>query len=461
MQKPNRHSTHLPRRLAPLAAAVMLAFGHTVSASPSSTIVVQNCNDHGTGSLRAAVNGAASGSTIDLSQLSCSTITLTGGSIQIPQAALLLSGPGASQLTIDGGASTQHYNRIIHHTGTGQLTMTGLTLTDAKYKPTGAEALGACVYSKGLALISGSTLTGCIAVANNGNDARGAAIAAENGLTMLNSSVTGNLADSVGTGNASGGGIYCNGPLTMKYSTVSSNSVLSSNGLAINGGGIITTSGDVVIFASTIANNYSAGSEGGILISHPNGNPDNSARIINSTISGNRAARAPAGLRTQNALTLANSTVAFNAAQSNGGFGGGIQLQAPLNLQSSIVADNSSNIGDDDLYTGDQAVTGANNLVTQHSGSTTLPIDTITSCPLLGPLSDNGGTTLTHRLLTNSPALDAGNNDTGFSGNPLSFDQRGDGHPRTFNGVTDIGAFEYGGGTGDEIFRSGFEGRCR
>ncbi len=56
--------------------------------------------------------------------------------------------------------------------------------------------------------------------------------------------------------------------------------------------------------------------------------------------------------------------------------------------------------------------------------------------PLLGPLADNGGPTLTMALLPGSPAIDAG--DT-IAAPPV--DQRG--VPRTFGQAADIGAFEY------------------
>jgi hypothetical protein len=450
-------------RLMPLAMAVIVAIGYDAPAiaSPAATIVVQNCNDHGTGSLRAAVASAANGSTIDLSQLSCAGISLTTGAVTISQSSLTLSGPGADSLTIDGGASNQHYNRILKHTGTGQLSISGLTLTGAKYKPSAAETLGGCVYSKGALVVTGSTISTCLAIASGTFDAVGGAIWAANGLVLLNSDVTGSLADATGAGSARGGGIYCHGDLTIKYSTISDNIAIAATSTVAEGGGVEAIAGDVVMFSSTVANNYAGQSEGGLLFAHSTGDPPNTARIINSTISGNRAAHGVGGLRSTDALTLANTTIAFNDSGTASGLGAGVQLQAPLNLQSSIIAENYGDSGDDDLYTGSQTVTGADNLVTQHSGTSALPGDTITACPLLGRLSNNGGLTLTHRLLPNSPALDAGNNNTGFGGDPLEFDQRGDGHTRAHNGLTDIGAFEYAGGTADEIFRSGFEGRCR
>jgi hypothetical protein len=65
-------------------------------------------------------------------------------------------------------------------------------------------------------------------------------------------------------------------------------------------------------------------------------------------------------------------------------------------------------------------------------GSADSPIE-----PLLGPLADNGGPTLTHALLPGSPAIDAGNN-----AYATAWDQRGPGYPRIVNGTIDIGAFE-------------------
>jgi hypothetical protein len=56
---------------------------------------------------------------------------------------------------------------------------------------------------------------------------------------------------------------------------------------------------------------------------------------------------------------------------------------------------------------------------------------------LLGPLSDNGGRTLTHLPMSNSLAIDHGNNLAGFE-----YDQRGAGFPRTKGARTDIGAVE-------------------
>ena len=64
------------------------------------------------------------------------------------------------------------------------------------------------------------------------------------------------------------------------------------------------------------------------------------------------------------------------------------------------------------------------------------PGDQINANPLLGPLQDNGGSTFTHALLPDSPAIDAG--DPNFHPPPFN-DQRGCPFDRVFNVASDIG----------------------
>ncbi len=75
--------------------------------------------------------------------------------------------------------------------------------------------------------------------------------------------------------------------------------------------------------------------------------------------------------------------------------------------------------------------------------------------PLLGPLADNGGPTLTHALLPGSPAIDAGVTALAVSadGTPLEHDQRGLFYPRVLGKAVDSGAVEYlfGDADGDNI----------
>ena len=72
--------------------------------------------------------------------------------------------------------------------------------------------------------------------------------------------------------------------------------------------------------------------------------------------------------------------------------------------------------------------------------------------PLLRPLSDYGGPTLTHALTSGSPAINAGNPSAiaGDGGVPL-YDQRGAAFGRVVDGRIDIGAVEFHAPPGPEL----------
>ena len=184
--------------------------------------------------------------------------------------------------------------------------------------------------------------------------------------------------------------------------------------------------------------------------------------IANSTISGNTAHKLAAALysvNTNDSLTIANSTIAFNHAEANLPYGavhfGSLSASSTLALQSSIIANNTAGAMDtpSDLSMMQPVLSGADNLVIASSLSPPGVI-TVTSDPHLGPLQFNGGTTRTHALLPGSPALGLGNHDAIPPG--ITTDQRGAGYPRTTgsgaNVTTDIGAFEF-----DTIFSGHFE----
>jgi hypothetical protein len=160
-------------------------------------------------------------------------------------------------------------------------------------------------------------------------------------------------------------------------------------------------------------------------------------------------------------VLLAHSTITGNVADSDGnntGAGGGIAVidnpyypSVNVQLNHTIVAGNIrgistrsdisglinsarfSFVGDN---TGASIVNNGGNVI----GTSAAPID-----PMLGPLADNGGPTMTHVLLAGSPAIDMG--DPSFSP-PPDFDQRGNPFTRVYDGVgmdgarIDIGAFE-------------------
>ena len=200
--------------------------------------------------------------------------------------------------------------------------------------------------------------------------------------------------DSSLTGNG-GGGISLQGIGRTAANLSVTNSTISGNH-GLQGAGIFTTSdcapGQMIVRNTTVTGNTVSGSGGGIYIGY----------------SASGSYGCPSG------LTLENTIVAGNSAED-----AGPDLFGRFDVAFSLV-------GDSDAATLDETV----------PGSSLLGID-----PLLGPLADNGGPTLTHLPLPGSPLIDAG--DPGFTP-PPDFDQRGDGFPRVVGGRIDIGAVEVG-----------------
>lgn len=435
-------------------SALTLALAAAPPASPQpngGSIVVANCNDAGQGSLRDAIATAPEAGHIDLSQLTCSTITLTSGAITINQQYLYLDGPGASALTIDGNSHDRIFNQ--YQFAVGYLDIEGLSLAH------GASAGdGGCVRTGGYVRLVDSAVHDCRAHAYV-SDTHGGAVYAYS-IAMSYSSVTGNVAESE-SADAIGGGIYTR-VLRADASVVADNSAVSQAAHSNGGGAYITRELDLI--DSTVSGNRAA-VNGGILVNgYGNGG---SSMIGNSTISGNIATDYTGGLATNSYLEIRNSTVAFNCASTTP-FGStyhiGIGLNfrfSPPSLLSTIIANNGFCVArgldatpQDQAYDlGGQAfsgsITGSNNLIM--IGAVTLPPDTIHADPQLLPLRDNGGPTRTHALSGLSPAVDTGNDADGF----FTFDQRGPGFPRTSGANTDIGAFELN--NTDLIFASGFE----
>jgi hypothetical protein len=475
-------------RLTPLASCLATALALALPLVHAANRTVTNCSDSGAGSLRLAIAGAASsGDTIvfDTAQMACSTITLTSGQIAIDAEQITLQGPGAGLLTISGGyvsrvfrdapADSLDYNR--------KLTINNLTIADGRATvavPTAAIA-GGCIYSSGDVTLSASTVTNCVAEDSSSQVAGGAVWS--NSLHVLQgSTISDSQANGFGVNAAIGGGAYVRGQIVVSFSTISGNSALGSHsnlgpgiggGLASFGG----AGGDVQISSSTISGNNSDFG-GGLYLSNGSairaitidrsaifgnhadvsaggvqlydGSSNAVARIVDSTVSGNNSSYWTGGVANFGAaLTISNSTIVFNAAQSSpvgSAIAAGLNTTAAT-LQSSLIAKNLDSGFPSDLG-GGVTMLGSGNLIMATRPGTTAPAATLTGDPLLGTLMDNGGPTLTRALLNGSPAIGTGNNPA-----HLGSDQRGPGFARSTNGKTDIGAFQ----TGDGIFYSGLE----
>ncbi|MBN2292730.1 MAG: cadherin-like domain-containing protein, partial [Pirellulales bacterium] len=263
-----------------------------------------------------------------------------------------------------------------------------------------------------------------------------------------------------------GGGIYNRGTLTVRNSTLSDNSACDGGGIVNDGssgtatltitnsmltgnsgnrygGGIYNKSGSLTLTNCTLSDN-SASYGGGI------SNGSDMLTLLNCTLSGNSVSNDGGGIYHSNLgrTTLTNCTLSGNSAGNDGG-GICVYSATTFTLNNTIVAGNSASSGPD-IYFHYGTLTGSHNLIGNGTGQSLLngvdgnivgtktnPID-----PMLGPLQDNGGPTLTHAPLPGSPLIDAGSDLVAVDSwdNPLVADQRNF-FSRIF-GTVDIGAVE-------------------
>jgi hypothetical protein len=351
--------------------------------------------------LRAAIqetNSIPGDDIINFSLPPNSTITLNTSLPDIDDD-LIVTGPGASLLTVNRSTAVGTPNfRIFTITPGNTVTIAGLTISN-----------GNAVGGSFPAYAGGGILS---------NNAQ---------VTLNNLIVSGNSASFT-----AGGIDNTGGTMTINFSVVDNNTSPSGGGISNNGVGTLKVNN------STISNNHGAGAGGLYNVG--------TATVTNSTISSNDAVNG-GGVPNVGALTLVNVTIAGNNATSTGG---GIHNPGigTLTFSNTLIGANSAPSGPDcsggNFDSQDYNFIG-NTSGASFSGTTTHNITNVN--PNLGPLDNNGGPTQTHALLSNSPAIDKGNNLIASNAG-LVTDQHGAGFPRIADGdndptaTVDIGAFE-------------------
>jgi hypothetical protein len=233
----------------------------------SGTQTVTNLNDSGPGSLRAAViasNDHPSANDILFQSGLTGTIPNTTGRMNIEHP-VDIEGPGANALAVSGGSSHGIFNS---EPGTGQVTIAGLTLSDAAPQTFGPGAIN---QQNGDLTLRGVEMTGNQAAPYS----QGGAVATVNGdLTIDSSTISGSTADA-------GGGIYFTGDqLTVQASTITGNSATDGSG-----GGVYFYGLGVTIADSTIAANF-AQNDGAGFYREGTAGP---ATLDNTIVAGNTA----------------------------------------------------------------------------------------------------------------------------------------------------------------------------
>jgi hypothetical protein len=306
------------------------------------------------------------------------------------------------------------------------------------------EASGGGIYARGVTYLE-TTVVSSNSV-NGYTGSRGGGMFARNALTLQVSALTDNKAHGA---TPQGGGAYTTSNFNSNYSTISGN---HAYGVLASAGGLFLEGAYNSIDKSTVSNNISDGRYGGIdAVTYPTASAIFQAS--NSTISGNHAAfGVGAAYVNSGTIDFFNSTIASN---SSGGGTPGLELSSAtdpiaVTLKSNLMSNNTYGATENDLrLTGGNAITinggnlaaPANNLVRFTINFSLLPTDTLSDCPRLGRLRNNGGLTWTHALLSHSVAIDKGNNAFGSS-----YDQRG---KASVNGTLDYTRFSGMGAMAD------------
>lgn len=371
-----------------------------------------------------------------------------------------------SQVTIQGeGRATtiidaQRSGRVLHVVS-GSLLLKDVTVTDGYSPP---------AHGGGIRVETNATLVNVDVVDNEHGAGGGGGIANFGTLSVTGGSISENVSGGEGGGvwndgptatltgvalkdnraNNGGGGGILNGqrPITLENSTVSGNA-------AFHAGGGFLSAGQTIIRGSTIWGNSTAHWGGGF--SQASNCASGSVNISNSTISGNTTGGAHGGgLWLSCTADLTNVTVANNDAPTSPGDGIHVEI-GTTTLSNTIVANNGTqncNVREsaqNDTF----LVSGMYNLSSDGTCFTPGGSDLTNTNPLLGPLADNGGPTMTHALAASSPAVD------GVAATdcpPPATDQRGKTRPAEGDGeapsLCDIGSFERVDADGDG-FESG------
>lgn len=364
-----------------LARALTLALGLSVSPfafsamdgyAPAATLVVTNCNDSGFGSLRDALTQAASGDIIDMSGLSCSTITLQSRII-LSQDDLTLVGKTAPSgsfsrnvpvITSAAGADTG----LLRHQGTGKLKLSKVSMHGGhttsgwggcvdsvdgsveldssmlKYctvRPTSGTgvARGGAVYAGSNVTLDNSVIILSEATSTGGEASGGAVYAKGNVVLKNKSEVSQNLAEGV---SARGGGIFAGGTLqvVLERSKITSNEASATGTGGAHGGGIFVTGTSTVGLGSGIqvSSNKAKGSgaKGGGFFLNSGGS------FKYSSFTNNKADNEGGGIYSAGGISLDGCTITGNSAGSGtvGGSGGGIRAMESLTLEKSTVTGN-------------------------------------------------------------------------------------------------------------------------
>jgi beta-glucanase (GH16 family) len=375
---------------------VKLDLARRVLFPPPTELVVTTLDDSGPGSLREAVSLIADDGLITFDPaLAGGTIGLTSGQLVVDRS-VTIDASAASGVIVSGSNSSR-----VFEIGAGiTVSMNDLIVADGAGAPQGGGILNFGTLNLDRVVVRNNTETSA-GPANFEFGGGGIYNGAGAMLNLTDSTVADNA-----TLNQPGGGVYgfFGSTLNITRSTISGNAAVTD----VAGG--MRSLGDATIVNSTFSGNVSTAWHGGAVF-----HTDGQLTVTNSTFTGNSA---PGG-------TAAGIVVAT--------FGGGTPN---LTLTNTILANpvGGLNCAIENQGGAGTITSGGHNIDDDGSCNLTALGDQPFTNPLLDPLADNGGPTLTHALLPGSPAIDAAD-----SGVCPATDQRGVAR----DAACDVGSFEF------------------
>ncbi len=343
-----------------------------------------------------------------------------------------------TRITLSGGVNTWDCGGAINVNANAYL-----TLNETRLVGNSSDYQGGALCNWGSANISATLFA-----SNTAPYSHGGAIGNFGTARIVNSRFAYN------TAYLNGGGIDMGGSVAV------TNSVFTRN-TGLRGGGINTYYGNLTVAGSSFISNTATYYGGGL------SNDASFTTVSGSTFSDNYATNYGGGLENTGSLTLTGSTVSANRAGDDGGglYEFSDAAPGPITVLNTTIVNNVAMTQGGNIYMG--GVGGFNGFITLKntivgagspnncSGSVQSygnNLESANSCglgggsqfnvdPKIGPLQNNGGSTLTRAPLPGSPAIDAGAN----LGCP-AIDQRGVARPIDGNSdgsvVCDIGAVE-------------------
>lgn len=324
-------------------------------------------------------------------------ITLSGSEIVIANnGSLTIIGTGANRLTISGNNAS----RIISISDNAVVNISYMRFTAGTGAGAANTGRGGAIYNNG-----GTTvISNCVMTGNQAANGGAMNNATAGNLTIRDSVLSDNQASTVGGALQN----FSTSTIHIINTAITGNSCLTSS----TGGGAMQGNGMITMTNVTMSGNSTLASGGGI--------------YYNGT-----------------GLLITNSTIANNTSATNAG---GLHKSTATNnavIRNSIISGNTGGASPDAT----NVFTSLGNNIIGVVGTSTgwIGSDLQNTNPSLSPLGYYGGFGFTHALLSNSPAINAGQDCvsdlTCATNNPpvaIPIDQRGASRVST----VDIGAFE-------------------